>query len=62
MENLKLFKESLELLKTFDKEQLLDETEQLLLCLLEREPTQGKALKTLTSLNDFWKKGGLKQR
>tara|TARA_R100001377_G_scaffold80161_1_gene58833 strand:- start:4955 stop:5131 length:177 start_codon:yes stop_codon:yes gene_type:complete len=42
-------------LKGFSKDQLLDEFEQLLLCMTDKK-------ESLKGLSDFYKKGGLKQK
>ena len=57
-----LLEQCLNTLKNYSKEDLLKETEQLLLSLLERDSEKGKDLQTLKSLKEYWENGGLNQR
>lgn len=58
----KLLKECLEHLSKYTKEQLLEETEQLLQCLYESKPTDKEGLKSLERLSKYYREGGLHKR
>ena len=57
-----LLQECLEHLSKFTKEDLLDETEQLLECLFESKDSELQGLKMLETMSDFFEKGGLHSR